>query len=241
MKRNRIVALIAILSMISLTGCMDMGNLTEEQSDLVAEYSAGVLLRYSDRYERRLITKEQLDKQGVEIEDVLPTATAEATPTPVTDVSTDETTADGSSEPEVTEVPGVPVNDFYHLDGVTVAYDSYQFVKKYESISQIRADKGETLLIVTFLLNNTSGKTKNIDLMHNRTDISYTLDVDGSQYQPGIDILENGGMNNLSTKLKSGKKEKAVLIYRMDQAQKNASSITLTIAEGNQQSKVTLR
>ena len=241
MKRNRIVALIAILSMISLTGCMDMSNLTEEQSDLVAEYSAGVLLRYSDRYERRLITKEQLDKQGVEIEDVLPTATAEATPTPVTDVSTDETTADGSSEPEVTEVPGVPVNDFYHLDGVTVAYDSYQFVKKYESISQIRADKGETLLIVTFLLNNTSGKTKNIDLMHNRTDISYTLDVDGSQYQPGIDILENGGMNNLSTKLKSGKKEKAVLIYLMDHAQENAASITLTIAEGNQQSKVTLR
>lgn len=241
MKRNRIVALIAILSMISLTGCMDMSDLTEEQSDLVAEYSAGVLLRYSDRYERRLITKEQLEKQGEKIEEVLPTSTTEATPTPVTDASANDTTGDGSSEPEATEVPGVPVNDFYHLDGVTVAYDSYQFVNKFGTDSQIRADKGETLLIVSFLLKNTSGKTKNINLLDDRPDISYTLDVDGNQYQPQLSILENGGMNQLSTKLKSGKKEKAVLIYRMDQAQKNAASITLTIADGNQQSKVTLR
>lgn len=240
MKRNRIVALIAILSMITLTGCMDMSDLTEEQSDLVAEYSAGVLLRYSDRYERRLITKEQLEKQGEEIEEVSSTSTEEATPTSATDVSTDGTTTDGNSEPEVTEIPGVSVNDFYHLDGVTVAYDSYQFVDKYGTDSQIRADKGETLLVVSFSLKNTSGKTKNVSLL-DRTDISYTLDVDGSQYEPGLNILENGGMNFLSTKLKSGKKEKAVLIYRMDQAQKNAASITLTIADGNQQSKVTLR
>ena len=238
MKRNRIVALIAILSMITLTGCMDMSDLTEEQSDLVAEYSAGVLLRYSDRYERRLITKEQLEKQGEDIEEVSATSTAEATP--ATDVSADGTTADGSSEPEATETPGVSVNDFYHLDGVTVAYDSYQFVNKFGTDSQIRADKGETLLVVSFSLKNTSGKKKNVSLL-DRTDISYTLDVDGNQYEPGLNILENGGMNFLSTEIKAGKKEKAVLIYRMDQARKNAASITLTIADGNQQSKVTLR
>ena len=63
MKRNSIFILLTILSILSLTGCADVSDLTEEQSNLIAQYSAGVLLRYSDSYERRLITKEQLKKQ----------------------------------------------------------------------------------------------------------------------------------------------------------------------------------
>ena len=66
MKRNGIFILLTILSILSLTGCADLSDLTEEQSNLIAQYSAGVLLRYSDSYERRLITKEQLKKQGAE-------------------------------------------------------------------------------------------------------------------------------------------------------------------------------
>lgn len=240
MKRNRIVSLIVMLSMLSFTGCMDVSDLTEEQSNLIAEYSAGVLLRYSERYERRLITKEQLEKQGIE-------ETGEASPTPAVSAAisaspvpkepTAQTTGDTQSQ--TTELPTLSVNDFYQFDGVTVSYDSYQFVKKYGT-TQIRAADGEILLIVSFLLNNTSGKTKKLNLMK-RMDISYTIDADGGRYQPGPSILKNGGMNQLSTTLKAGQKEKAVLIYRMSQERKKASSITLTIADESKQAKVILR
>lgn len=242
MKRNRIVALIVMLSMLSFTGCMDVNDLTEEQSNLIAEYSAGVLLRYSERYERRLITKDQLEQQGIE-------GTGEATPTPAVSAAANaspvpkepaaQTTVTGDTQSQTTENPSLSVNDFYHFDGVTVSYDSYQFAKKYGN-TQIRAADGETLLIVSFLLNNTSGKTKKLNLMK-RLDISYTIDVDGGQYLPGPSMLENGGMNQLSTTLKAGQKEKAVLIYRMSQERKKASSITLTIADESKQAKVTLR
>lgn len=238
MRRNRIVALVIALSMLSLNGCMSVGDLTEKQSDFVAEYSAGLLLRYSDRYERRLLTKEQLEKQGIE-------PTAEVSPTPMVSAEPTATapeadaTNDSGEEPEATAIPNVEMNEIYQLDGIKVRYDSYEFANKYGS-SQIRAEDGETLLIVSFEVKNVSGKTKKVNLMK-RTGITYTLDVDGHEYQPGISILENGGMNQLLTTLKPGKKEKAVLIYRMDQERKTASSITLSIADGDKQSKLTLK
>ena len=112
-------------------------------------------------------------------------------------------------------------------------------MKRYAN-TQIRAAQDETLLVVSFLLNNTSEKKKKLNLMK-RLDISYMLDVDGSQYLPGPSMLENGGMNQLSTTLKAGQKEKAVLIYRMAKEQRNASSISLTITDESKQTKVILK
>lgn len=242
MRKNRIIALIVILSMFLFNGCQSVTNMTEEQTNLIAEYSAGVLLRYSDRYERRLITKKQLEKEGEEEgQEASPTPVAPATITasPVPQETPSQSVADSNSQSETTELTNLSVNDFYHFDGVTVSYDSYQFVKRYAN-TQIRAAQDETLLVVSFLLNNTSEKKKKLNLMK-RLDISYMLDVDGSQYLPGPSMLENGGMNQLSTTLKAGQKEKAVLIYRMAKEQRNASSISLTITDESKQTKVILK
>ena len=50
MKYNKITAVcIAGVVAVSLTGCMDsVKDLSDEKSDMVAEYSAGLLLRHSD-------------------------------------------------------------------------------------------------------------------------------------------------------------------------------------------------
>lgn len=236
LKRNSFFILLTILSILSLTGCAGVSDLTEEQSNLIAQYSAGVLLRYSDDYERRLITKEQLKKQGME-ETATEQPGAEATPA-VSSASTASPT-DEAAQQKPAETPGVTVNDFFQFDGVTVDYDSYRFASRYGD-TQIRADEGETLLIATFVLKNTTGETKKLNLIK-RTDISYEADVDGEQYQPGISILKNGGLNQLSTTLKSGEKEKAVLIYRMNKEKKNAASVVITLSDGNRNAKVTLR
>ena len=79
MKRVGFGIFFILLSMMSLTGCMEAENLTEQQSDLIAEYSAGVLLRYSDKYQHRLITKEQRKKQEQESEEASPSPSATAT------------------------------------------------------------------------------------------------------------------------------------------------------------------
>jgi hypothetical protein len=154
----------------------------------------------------------------------------------MTTSATSASDADGGSEP--TDAPAVSLDELYHLDGVKVSYDSYRFSKKYGD--QIKADKGQTLLIVSFRLKNESGKKKKVSLM-DRTGIEYKLDVDGEQYSPQISILANGGMNYFEDTIEKGKSEKAVLIFRMDQGKKSASSIHLTITEGNENASVEIK
>lgn len=241
MKRTRILCLILAVSVISLTGCMDVKDMSEEQSDLVAEYAAGVLLRYSDKYERRLITKEQHEKQDeAEVTASPPVATPPATPAPVTSAATEPTaSASDASEATAEPVPEVSLDELYQLEGIKVSYDSCRFTKRYGS-SQIRADKGQTLFVVTFALKNVSGAGKKVSLM-DRRNITYTLDVDGSQYSPGINMLPNGGMDYLETSIAKGKTDKAVLIFQMDAGKQSASSMTLTIEEGNKRTSLKLK
>ena len=60
MKKGKVLGLIA-LSAILLTGCVDaMPELTAEQSDIIAEYAAGLLLKYSPRYQYRIVSEEEL-------------------------------------------------------------------------------------------------------------------------------------------------------------------------------------
>lgn len=234
MKHIRILCLLLIVSMISLTGCMDVKDISEEKADLVAEYAAGVLLRYSDNYEHRLITKEQLARQGAE-------STAEPAETPAVLAEPTAATAGGEEgqQPETTQVPEVSLDELYQLDGIQVSYDSCEFTKRYKD-TEVRAEDGEALFVVSFALKNTSGETKKVDLM-NRGNIQYTLDVDGNQYFPGINMLPDGGLNYLETTIKKGKTKKTVLIFRMDQERTSASSVNLTIEEGNKKTSIKIK
>lgn len=234
MKHIRILCLLLIMSMISLTGCMDVKDMSEEKADLVAEYAAGVLLRYSDTYEYRLITKDQQDRQEEPEATVTPAGeTAAATPTPAA-----SGTSGGAQEPETAEVPEVSLDALYQLKGIKVSYDTCQFTKQYGD-TEIYANKGETLFVVTFALKNVSAAGKKVNLMDR--EIQYTLDVDGNQYVQGINMLPDGGLDYLETTIKKGKTKKAVLIFRMDQERASASSVNLTIEEGNKKTSIKLK
>ena len=238
MKHIRILGLLLLVSMVSLTGCMNVKDMSEEKSGMVAEYAAGVLLRYSDQYEHRLITREQLEDQ--EVEATATPAAPDASETPAVSAAPDSPQASGEeSEPVAEEIPEVSLDELYQLNGIKVSYDSCQFTKRYGN-SEIQAEEGETLFVVTFALKNVSGAGKKVNLM-DRREIQYTLDVDGNQYFPGISILPNGGLDHLKTTIKKGKTEKAVLIFRMDQERTAASSATLTIEENSRKTTIKLK
>ena len=59
MRQIRFLCAVLAVSVLSLTGCADIKNLSEEQENEIAEYAAGVLLQNSDKYPYRLIAKEE--------------------------------------------------------------------------------------------------------------------------------------------------------------------------------------
>ena len=60
MKKGNVLGILA-MSAILLTGCVDsMPELTAEQSEIIAEYAAGLLLKYSPNYNYKIASEEEV-------------------------------------------------------------------------------------------------------------------------------------------------------------------------------------
>lgn len=230
-KKKRILLLCLCASMCMLVGCVEGKSLTEEQQDVIAEYSAGVLLRNYDKYNQRLVKTEPVVPAVTE----QPTA-APATEPPVTDSGTSQP---GAEEEE--QLNEVSLDDLYHVSGMKVSYDSYVACNEYpkDSPMQLTAKKGQFLLVVRFVVKNKSSKPLSVDLM--KREISYLLNMDGKEYQPVIAMQENGGMNYLKTKLKAGASEKAILVYEIPDESKDPESMVLTVKDGGDATTIRLK
>ena len=236
MRQIRFLCTVLAVSVLSLTGCADIKNLSEEQENEIAEYAAGVLLQNSDKYPYRLITKKE--KEVTETPTPMP-----ATPTP-TSAAAQASDAPQESQPEQTAAAPedskkeVSLDDLYHLKDVSILYTSYRLADKYGS-SQIRAEQGKKLLVAEFSLKNNSGAKKKVKLIDRRK-ITYQLNVDGTTYSPQISLLENQ-LDYLETVIAKGKSQKAVLVFQVDKHATNASSIDLSIEEGNNKTSVKMK
>lgn len=225
MKHNRILLLfVMLLSVVTLSGCMDVKDMTEEEADMVAEFSAGVLLRYSDTYRWRLITKEQREAGA--------TATPAATPVPTEapqEADSSNVTpgaVEGQDEPEFQEVA---LDEIYRLDGVNVLFKGAKSCRKYKNI-QVPIHSKERLVVISFDLKNTTSKKKKVNLMKRK--IEYLLDINGESYQLGINLLRGYDMKYLSATIPPKKSIQAVLVYTVPKsAVKKGSRANVTIRE----------
>ena len=180
MKNNRIKAVIAMLLCVILVGCMDYPPISEEQENMVAEYAGGVLLRYSHRYDLRLVSND-IDEDGVEDggsvsgaaadtiepgESPLPSTPAETTGPEATDKPESSDQPEQSEEPkqpeqaEPTEEPTVSLNDLYDIPGLDFSYQSSKYTNKYpeneDDSLAITSSGGQVLYVVSFRIKNTS-------------------------------------------------------------------------------------
>lgn len=233
--RQNILLLCLCFSVFGLVGCTSAKNLTEEEQDMIAEYSAGVLLQHEEKYEQRLIKQ-----------DAAPTQEPTAEPAAVTPVPT-VTPASGEesqSEDEEEKLNEISLDQLYHVDGLKVTYDSYLFCKEYPKKSnafQMTAKKGERLMIVRFNVQNTTSKVLKVNLL--KREIGYSLEIDGETYEPTIAIQKNGGLNYLKTSLEPGKSEEAIVVYNIpkEKAEAAKESLVITVRDGDNVSKVQIK
>ncbi len=156
MKKGKVLGLIA-LSAILLTGCVDaMPELTAEQSDIIAEYAAGLLLKYSPRYQYRIVSEEELAAAVADRQDVSESE-PEQTQLP------DENMPEAPSEDTPTEQEKQPAQissaediDFaaeLGIDDLIVRYQSFEVCSSYPQNStgfSVDAAKDKKLLILHF-------------------------------------------------------------------------------------------
>ncbi len=193
MKKIKILGLLA-MSAVMLTGCVDaMPDMTTEQSDIVAEYAAGLLLKYSPNYNYRLVSDEELaaalaqeNTKEDETATESVTETEESEAEQETGIQQEETQQSTESALEQIVQDAVDVDADLAVElgldaGMALRYQSFEICDSYpqnaSGFSGTDAKQGKKLLVLHFDLENASDEV----IACNLYDASFKLRVQINQ------------------------------------------------------------
>lgn len=228
--RKLLFLLITICGVV-LTGCAQLIDLTEKESDVLAEYMAGTMLRHADNYEEALIYPEETKEEN------------EASITPDTAESTSDTdieasdnadqaqadTAVQSSGNNTAVAQNLSVQSQYDTivslasmfkdifkNTFSITYQNYKAYDSYpdeNNLFTIEPAEGKKLIAFTFNVKNLTKKIQKLDLM--KYNISYQLtDNNSSVYYPMMTLLNND-IQYINLGIDAGKTRKAVILFEL--------------------------
>jgi hypothetical protein len=226
MKQARLLFIFGL--MFLLTGCVQKYDYSEAQSDEAAEYIAGLLLENDKDYTQELMP----------IDDLMGTSSSDASTsndtsidTPTVATSSGNSTSASTAEPEkeysLTEVLGLKDFELRYSDYKIM--DTYPEDKSLDYFS-ITPTEGNQLVVISFMLTNTSKKERTVDIK--KAALKYQLDInDGTVYEPLFTVLEND-LKYLNTSLKGGEEKPVILIVEVKK-EKKMKDIKLTVSNGD--------
>lgn len=228
-----ITGLLVLLCMAALTGCGKNDiSLTNEENDLVAEYIAGTLLKYSYDNEWKYQKLNTAQKTGVTT--TAGTNSSTQTPSQSQAGNSQKPTASSSSAASTATVSasgtaGTTSTDLIGslpsalgLSGVTVKYKDYVTGSSYPSDAYISvpAQQGYKVVAVELTLTNTSGQAVTLNSSGN---VTFKLEVGGTGVVNYASILKNDITALKNVSLAAGASKDVVVLFQVKES--DASSV----------------
>ncbi len=227
-----ITGLLVLLCMAALTGCGKNDiSLTNEENDLVAEYIAGTLLKYSYDNEWKYQKLNTAQKTGVTT--TAGTNSSTRTPTQSQAGNSQKPTASSSSAASTTASAsgkaGTTSTDLMGslpsalgLSGVTVKYKDYVTGSSYPSDAYVSvpAQSGCEVFAVELTLTNTSGQAVTLNSSGN---VTFKLEVGGTVVSNYASILKNDITTLKNVSLAAGASKDVVILFQVKES--DASSV----------------
>ena len=217
MRKKMASGVIAVLSMILMTGCGNaIPEMSAEQQELVVEYAANTLLKYDKYYERKLIEltlEQEMADNAAETEDTdedeknADASKEESTLKPDPEVAIVDNTGEAMSE-------NISIEKFLGLDSVEITYTGYETGKTYPDQGEdlffiMNSTEGKELLILKFQAKNVSETETELDIAQSET--RFKIVVDGKQQNALTTMLLND-MAYYAGTIAAGGEEELVLI-----------------------------
>lgn len=236
-----ITGLLVLLCMAALTGCGKNDiSLTNEENDLVAEYIAGTLLKYSYDNEWKYQKLNTAQKTGVTT--TAGTNSSTQTPSQSQAGNSQKPTASSSSAASTTTVSasgaaGTTSTDLMGslpsalgLSGVTVKYKDYVTGSSYPSDAYVSvpAQSGCEVVAVELTLTNTSGQAVTLNSSGN---VTFKLEVGGTGVGNYASILKNDITALKNVSLAAGASKDVVVLFQVKESDASlvaGSSMTAT-------------
>ena len=251
MKRIMTVFLSLLIAGAFLTGCgqNEMVELSEEQQTQVAEYAAGLLLKYASNYHSRLVDSEEeliaLADKRAHKEELQAKANAmkqqEAQEEQEAEVSNNQSTGvvdmSGDSSANVT------MEDILDTISVTITYNGYELLDSYPEESgdnyvfAMDATQGNKLLVMHFTMTNVTAEPTEVDIAS--TGCKFLCKVNGEGYH---NVLTTMLLNDLAAykgTVDAGTSQDVVLVLEVPE-DTQIQSLELLMKKGTQQVKMSL-
>ncbi len=154
-----------------MTGCGEMPNLTQEETELISEYAVGVLLKYDTAHGRRLV-----DTSGYVLEEE-PEEPVEEPEEPVEEEQPEPETeelvvVDVSQDEEETQPTASSVEQYYGIPNISITYQGCEIADSYPPTGEgetlffsMDATPGMQLLVLKFNAQNLSGEDQTLNML----------------------------------------------------------------------------
>jgi hypothetical protein len=235
-----------------LTGCTQLVDLSEEESDVLAEYMAESVLKYDKSYKEALVYPDET------VTDVADSESSEDTETPLSAETTDSTDAETNTDAIAAGDNTESANSLEEVDSketdkskyetsnmnlseemgkgkFEISYSNYFLCDSYPNDSKnnyftIESSKDRQLLVVTFDIKNLSDKAEKLNLIE--AGFNYSLvTAAGDTFKPKLTLLVND-IQYINVKIGAEKTEEAVIVFDVTQ---NVDPSKMKLAISNKQ------
>lgn len=222
MKKGKIIGVLAI-SACMLTGCIDsMPDMTEEQSELVAEYAADMLLKYSPNYHYRIADEEEVASAEAEMETSQEEETTQEKSQPSQDLSqtgSGETVSVGA-ETSVEDGAEYDLAAFFGMDQFSIMYASCEVTDAYPNAESgvgfsVTAPQGYNLLVLHFDVENLGEEAAQCDLFDQISKVS--VNVNDAGYVQALSTLLTNDLTTYMEDIPAGEVADAVVVVPVEQ------------------------
>lgn len=231
MNKKSITALLtAAVMCAALTGCGEnaIPDMTDEQVKSIGEYVAITMMKYDANHRSRLVDRDLLDKKpNVPSESVAtqaPSGMGTVDNTPVIDSTMVE------NPYTMEEVLALP-------DGVMLVYSGQRICNAYPDTGEVGdfyldASKGNKLLALSFILNNTTGQEQKVDVLS--SDAVFRVTVNGSYSRRALatGLPDDITTYNNKTIPANSDTEVVILVEVTDEIASGMESISLNVKNG---------
>lgn len=222
MKKGKIIGVLAV-SACMLTGCIDsMPDMTEEQSELVAEYAADMLLKYSPNYHYRIADEEEVASAEAEMETSQEEETTQEESQPSQDLSqtgSGETVSVGA-ETSVEDGSEYDLAAFFGMDQFSIMYASCEVTDAYPNAESgvgfsVTAPQGYNLLVLHFDVENLGEEAAQCDLFDQISKV--TVNVNDAGYVQALSTLLTNDLTTYMEDIPAGEVADAVVVVPVEQ------------------------
>lgn len=239
MRKKWVKVSVALVAALSLTGCSNtIPEMTEEQSAVVSEYAAGLLLSHMKNYQSKLVDDDTLAKLEVEAAEK---AAKEQEKTAAT--QTAKETASDEKNVMKENVAVVDIADFLELKGIGIKYEGFEITDSYtENIDELAfsmdADAGHKLVVAKFKLTNNQPEDSLCDIFSKNA--RFSLDY-GKGYKSVLVTMLSADFSLLNTTIPAGQSTETVLVLQIKEAEANdITKLSMRMSYNNQNAETAL-